>query len=272
MSKITLQNRKITMDIETAPMVAATFSLFNKSPLNPKFVLQHSFVSCVCWKYLDEDKVYSVSLLDDKRRFKRDHTDDYHVVKTAHEVASEAGLLIGHNFAGFDWKTLNTRFLYHGLGPLPKRRIADTYKIARREFKLYSNRLESIADYLNFDGKIGTDSSLWLGVLSGDRQAIEDTVEYCKQDVRVSEEAYIHLRPFDTMPVNLSVDPAASPENLICPKCGSEGSLKKRGFTECGRYQRYRCNSCTGWSRGKENLLTKKNTGATIASKTLTSE
>ena len=265
----------LTFDLETGYMLNANFSLWEETR-NHKNIVQDWYIICGAWKWIDSARVEAVSLLDDPDRFKDDITDDYHVVKRLHEELGKADILVGHNIDRFDIPKLNTRFYYHGLPPLPKVRTLDTLKMAKRAFKFSSNRLDYIAQYGKDagEGKMNTTQGLWLKALQGDEEAIKEMVEYNKQDIVISEDVMLKLRPFDQSPTNLSVymkdGVAGSPH---CPKCNSN-SIQKRGYsyTTAGKFQRYQCQNCGGWSRGRENLMSKKHTGKTIAEQLLTSQ
>lgn len=264
----------LNWDIETSPMLLADFSLFNKNNTSHKNIVQDWFIICAAWKWLDEKKPEGIKITDNKRRFKRDHTDDYIVVKKLHEVLSEADLIVGHNADAFDWKKFNTRVIKHGLPPIPKVRSVDTYKIARKEFKFSSNKLDYITQYLGLSGKKPTSDGLWLRAMNGDAEAIQEMFEYNLEDVVIGEQAYLKLRPFYTMHANLStVNDHMDDHTTKCPKCNSD-KLQKRGVsrTNAGVFQRYQCQSCNGWSRGRQNLSSKANTGKAPAQKYLHSQ
>ncbi len=276
--------KKIIWDIENVPMILADFSLYRQGMHNYDNVLQESFMICVCWKELGKGKIHSVSLLDDPKRFKADPTDDYHVVKTIRDLFDDdIDLLIGHNIINFDWKILNTRMISHGLDPLPKPRMADTLRMARREFKFPSNKLDSIAKYLGEGAKIITPKGLWIDTLMGKRKAVKDMVDYCKGDINISETIYLRLRPYDRLHPNLSVKDGLikdgeipTTKDLYCPKCGEKGKLIKQGIAtlNSGRYQKYQCRAdkCRGWSRGRRNMDSKASTGVAVADKYLHSQ
>ena len=242
----------VIFDIETSPIIIPTFSLWDDAKGNHDAILQDWFVISVAWKELGEKKVHSISVLDGAKDKGWDHTDDSAVVATIHHVLMEADIIVGHNIAKFDWKKLNTRFIKYGLPPLPKKKMADTYRIAKREFNFTSNRLDYIADFLGIEGKMDTPKGLWLQVLKGDRKAVKTMETYNRQDVVVSENVYLALRPYDTSPINMS----AHIEGTVCPKCGGKHH-QARGYTvlATGKYQRYSCTDCGAWFRGKENLL-----------------
>lgn len=266
----------LTWDVETAPMLLAEFSLFNKNNTSHKNIVQDWFMICAAWKWLHKKKPEGVSLLDDLQRFKQDPTDDYVVVKKLHDVLMEADIIVGHNSDGFDWKKFNARCIKHGLKPVPKTRSADTYKIAKKEFKFSSNRLDYIAKYLGVGQKLETQEGLWLRALAGEKKAIKDMLKYNKVDVIITEEVYKKLRPFATSHPNLStvLDHKGEVKDHHCPKCNSKGSLQKRGHahTNVGKFQRYQCTSCGGWSRGRKNLFSKAETGIALTDRFLYSQ
>lgn len=265
----------LTWDIETTSMVISEFSLFNKNNVSHKNIIQDWFMICAAWKWMHKKKSEGVSVLDDPKRFAVDPTDDYHVVKELHSVLMEADLIVGHNSDGFDWKIFNTRCIKHGLPPVPKIRSVDTYKIAKKEFKFSSNKLDYIAKYLGVGQKLETQEGLWLRALKGDKKAIKDMLKYNKVDVIITEEVYLKLRPFYTTHANLStVLDHEGKKELHCPKCNSKDSLQKRGYqyTNVGKFQRYQCTCCGGWSRGRKNLLSKTHTGVAPSDKFLHSQ
>lgn len=250
----------VVFDIETSHNILAEFGLYGEKSGNPDNIIQDWFIICAAWKILGDDEIHAVSILDNKKRFKKDRSDDYVVVKKMHDVLSKADVIIGHNMQGFDWKKLNTRFIVHGLPPLSKKRIADTYKIAKREFSFTSNKLDFIAQKLKIGKKMDAPKGLWLRALFGDEEAIHKMVEYNKVDVDITEKVYFALRPYDTAPINFSTH--AESEDCTCPRCMSD-DLQKRGYsyTNAGKFQRYQCNDCGGWARGRQNLLSKSSLG-----------
>lgn len=233
----------LTFDIETSPIIIPTFGLYGEKTGNHKDILQDWFVISVAWKWLDKKKVEAVSIIDDMNRFTQDNYDDFHVVSTFHAVLMEADIIVGHNIQSFDWKKLNSRFIKHGLQPVPKKKMADTYRIAKREFNFTSNRLDYIAEFLGVGGKMDTPKGMWIEVMRGNTDAIKTMVKYNKQDVIISEKVYLALRPYDTKTVNLRID---NPD-IGCPKCGSDDfQLAGTRLLTTGRSQQYRCNDCGG--------------------------
>jgi len=232
-------------DIETSHSVVATFSLFK--PIIPiDNILQDWFMICAAWKWHGKDKIYGTSLLGDKARYKKCHTDDYHVVKSLHKVLSEADAIVAHNGDRFDIKKFNARAIKHGLKPIPPPVQIDTLKIARNEFAFTSNKLDYLGEFLGVGRKIHTNNQLWLDCLAGKRSAVREMFLYNKQDVVLLEKVYDILAPFaKTSKLNRNL----FTQEVVCTNCGGH-NLHKRGErrTLTRVFKRYQCVDCGKWN------------------------
>lgn len=241
-------------DLETSLCKLLNFSLWDPTPMDN--IVEDWFIICGAWKESESENVSAVSVMDGHGA-KKPYSDDYHVVKTLRDNLENADILVAHNGDKFDWKKLQTRILFHGLPPLPKIKTIDTLKIAKREFKFTSNRLDYLAKFLGVDQKMSTSKGLWLRAMQGDRAALKEMVLYNKQDVIVLEKVFDKLRPYaKEMPhIGVYFDDNLARDN--CPRCGSL-HLEKRGFytTKVGRYQRFQCTSCGSWGRFKDPVFT----------------
>jgi len=258
-------------DIETSYSVIADFGIGRRNfQISYDNILSEWYIICAAWKWLGEDKVHTVSVLDDPRRFKKNPSDDLFVCKTLHEQLDKADIIVAHNGDKFDTKKCNARLWYHDIPPYSPVRSVDTYKAARNSFNLSSNRLDYLAQFKGFQGKLES-KGLWLRVLQGEKAAIEEMVAYNKVDVDELEKIYLSMRPWIHNHPNLSSYTRGC--QPACPRCDSD-DLQKRGFayTNAGKFQRYHCNSCKSWSRGRENLLSKKHTDITPSSYLLHSQ
>lgn len=235
----------VLWDIETTHNLVAVFKLFGEDYIPHDNILQERYIVCAAWKTLGEKKVHAVSVLDDRRRFKKDPDDDYHVVKTLHEMLSGADVIVAHNGDQYDIKFTEGRMIYHGLPPLPPVVKIDTLKEARNRFLLNSNRLDYLSKFLGGKGKKDTPKGLWLKVLSHDVAAIKEMVDYNKQDVLELEFVFNKLAPYMASHVNRHLFGETG-----CPRCGST-HVQSRGthksLTQV--YQRYCCTVCGGWFR-----------------------
>ena len=212
---------------------------------------------CASWRWAGEEKVHSVSVLDDPKRFKRDPSDDRYVIETLHKVLSEADVLVGHNSDSFDKRYLDTRILVHGLDPLPPIPSIDTCKIAKSKFYFNSGKLDYLGKLLKVGQKIDTTPGLWMRVLNGEKAAIREMVVYNQEDVRLLERVFNKLRPFIPNHINRQLFDRGEG----CPRCGSH-KIQSRGTHKAITriYQRWFCNACRGWFRtlrAEKNSTTK---------------
>jgi hypothetical protein len=145
--------RILLYDIETSLQTAAIFQPGGNEWIRPENLLTERHLISACWMWLGEDKVHSVSLLDDPKRFKADPHDDKHVVTELHKAMQEAHCTIAHYGDSFDLRYLKTRALYHGLEPLPPTPSIDTKKIAKANFYFNYNNLDYIGKTLGVGGK-----------------------------------------------------------------------------------------------------------------------
>ncbi len=246
------QPKVIVYDIESNFNIGKFFDL-TPERISPSNIIQERYIICVAYKEFGKKGTKVISVLDDKDRFQDNPNDDFYVVTEIHKVLSEADAIIHHYGDNFDIKMLNSRFIYHGLPPLPPIIQIDTYKIARRHFKFNSNKLDYLGNYFGVGGKISTSGDLWHRCLAGEESAIKEMMRYNKQDVDLLEQVYIKLAPYAPAKLNLSLF-----DRGACPLCG-EYSLEKRGTrrTVTTVWQRYQCSACGHWSQSsleKDNI------------------
>jgi DNA polymerase elongation subunit (family B) len=235
----------LVWDIETSHNVAAIFKLFEDYTSHEN-ILQERYIICASWKWLDEKKVHSVSVLDDPKLYKRDQFNDLHVVHKLYDILCEADVIVAHNGDAYDLKFAEGRMLAHGLKPLPPMNSIDTLKIAKSKFLLNSNKLDYLARYLGFGKKLHTSNELWLRILKGDKKAIAEMVEYNKHDVILLEKVFLKLRPYCSNYVNRQLFGLDG-----CPFCGSQHTTRqgvRRALTRV--YPRFQCQDCGGWYKG----------------------
>ena len=237
--------RILFWDIETSLQTATIFQLAHNDWINPDALVSERHMICASWKWAGEKKVYAVSTLDDPKRYAKDCHDDLHVVRTLHEVLSEADVIVHHNGDSFDKRYLDTRILQLGLKPLPPMTSIDTYKVAKSKFMFNSNKLDYIGKYLGLGEKIKTTPGLWMKVLNGDKAAVKEMVTYNKQDVILLEAVFNKLQPYCANHINRELF-----GGIGCPRCGST-DIQSRGTHKAITkiYQRFCCNECSGWFR-----------------------
>jgi ribosomal protein S27E len=172
----------------------------------------------------------------------------------AWELINEAHVVVGHNMQRFDQPHLQGEFELAGLRPASPVKIIDTLKIAQRNFNYEMNNLDVLTRRFGLTHKNDRYSSkvAW-GAVGGNEKDQRRIERYCRGDVRATTALYTRLRPHST--VNLSVFFDDSDEVVRCPAC-TKTKVQKRGVAVTGvsRFQRYQCQSCGAWGRGKKAL------------------
>ena len=115
--------------------------------------------------------------------------------------------------------------------------------MARKEFKLTSNKLDYIAQYIEEGAKLETGGLfLWEECAKGNKKALQKMVKYCEDEVKILEKIYLRIRPFMSNHPNLSTDAI----RVNCPSCGSYRKDKRnRRRTKSGILkQQYKCKDC----------------------------
>ncbi len=124
--------------------------------------------------------------------------DDKELVKQICAIVRDHDVVVAHNGKFYDIPMLRTRALRWGLSPLKDVKLVDPCSIAWRKFRLKSNRLGSIADFVGIkDKKTPLDLSIWMDVmLNGSVAGMNKIVEHCEADIRVLRGVLDFVRPF----------------------------------------------------------------------------
>ena len=238
----------LLIDLETSLIEYSGFSLYPDA-IPHKSIKQDWYVICGCYKELGSKTVESVAVTDNMSLYKKNHKDDYHVIKVLAKVLRGADVVIAHNLKAFDLKRFNARLIYHKLEPLPPFLLIDTLTEAKRVAKFTSNRLDYLGQFFGLGGKIHTTQDLWYAVMDGDEKAVEKMVKYCKQDVKLLEEVYLRLRPYMKSHPHIGALSGKIRENS-CPHCGYDKlTISKYRYTAAGlpRVQKI-CKNCNAYS------------------------
>lgn len=242
-----MKTKILVLDIETAPSIAYVWRYF-KENISGDQVMKHSEILSFAAKWLGSEQMVYVDTHFWSERY---------MLETLNRYLDEADIVITHNGNKFDLPRIRARSLVHGLLPPSPYRKIDTYLACKTFMGFDSNSLESIAKVLKCTPKHKHNRKfhgfrLWAQVLAGNPEAWEELQEYNKQDVLTTEEVYLKLRPYIANHPNIST----TEEEVVCPKCGGK-HVQRRGFyqTNSGKYQRFRCNSCGGWSRTRYTEL-----------------
>lgn len=238
-------------DIETGFNIYGVFDGQVHGYISWKSILQERYIISASFKLLNEEGVWSHDLTEFSR-FKDDPTDDYFLVEAIKREVEDADYLIHHNGDKFDLRFFNSRLLYHGIPPIPHDIVlVDTCKLAKKRFKLNSNSLEYIANFIGCKPKGHIGGNTWKKCFDGDESAVKRMVEYNQGDVETLEDVFNTLAPYD----NTKLNRALFSDEMCCPHC-SGLDYQKRGqrLTATRIYQRYQCNSCHKWFSGTKSI------------------
>lgn len=249
--------KMLVLDIETAMMRVHgyTYRLKQYSDrLKSSWIDRPIWIPCVSWKWIGSNVIGSVSVLNDRARFEADYADDYHVVKTMHDVINSADIIIGHNLDRFDMRQINKRFIKHNLPPMRPIKTIDTLKIARQVADFESNELRYLARFLGLQEK--DESPDWDLVAIGDPKEIEACVRYNRQDIRVTEQVYKRLIPYSRARPNIG-NYQRGVHHSVCPVCGC-GTLEPDQPFDTGQSLKegFRCKNCKTYVKGKKSIKT----------------
>lgn len=241
----------LVLDIETSPKLAYVWRFF-KENISAKQVKEHGHILSFAAKWLGDDKV----VYEENRK-----ADDRAIVEKMIYYLDQADIVVAHNGARFDLPQIRARALVHGLNPPSPVKIVDTYKVAVKEFSFPSNSLEYLTEVMGCKVKKGGHKKfpgfeLWLECLRLNEEAWAEMKEYNIRDVIALEELYLKMRPWITDHPNVGV--YEEKEKVICPRCTSD-NIHWRGYahTNVGKYHRYQCQNCGGWSRTRYTVLPK---------------
>ena len=233
----------MTIDIETSPIIAYTWG--PKWETNLLEVLEESKIMSFSAKLLGGKQV--TKGLPDYKGYRPGVVDDAAIVKDLHKLFDTAEILVTQNGRDFDVRTINSRFLKHGMSPPSPYKIVDTKIEARKTARLPSHALEDMGAYFGLGHKMKHEGfALWTACIAGDLKAWKRMKNYNAQDVRLTEKVYLKLRPFMKTHPNVGV----YSETEDCPKCGSDNvNLRGFAYNSTTKYQRAQCQDCHGWYR-----------------------
>ena len=245
--------RILLLDFETAPSLAYVFGRWKQNIRTPSVVREGAYFLTGAWKWLGNPQVHAVACADPV------HGDDFNICIDLYEALEQADAVVAHNLDAFDWPLFLTRLVQNGILPPRTVKHIDTLKIARKNFRFNSNKLDDLARYLNVGQKIETDMTLWVEACAGNAAAMRKMVEYNIQDIQLLEAVYLALRAFDSNP-QLNASHYYVDTLLRCPVCGSSDVEDSGGevFTPVSAFVEMKCNTCGHRSRKRQPHNTKE--------------
>lgn len=250
----------LLFDIETAPMIAATFKKWDTS-IGDDFILRDWNIISWSAKWLFEKEVFSMRVTAKEQ----EQANDERIVRGLWKVLDEANIVIAHNLKKFDKKIAQTRFLKYDLKFPSHYQEIDTLQELRKHFKITSNKLDYVAKkFLGIGSKKPTDSSLWMDCIGNpyhgikpSEKAIKDMSLYCDQDVRVLEDVYLAIRGYITKHPNLAL--WSGTDNMVCKSCYHDEFHPIGHYTTLvNTYFGYRCKKCGNVHRSRRPIENSK--------------
>ena len=232
----------LLLDIETAPALVYTFSLF-KPMIGLDQIVEHPRVICWSAKWYGRGRVM----------FESEHaTTRADMLTKMRDLMDEADVVVGYNSVGFDVPWLKGEFMKEGIDlPSPFQQI-DLWKLNKQNMRLLSGKLDYLSWHLLEERKVSHPGfRLWADCLAGDEKAWRLMKRYAIQDTALLEPLFEQMRPF-IKGVNFGL---WSDSETACPNCGSS-NLQRRGYsrTTASTFQRYHCQDCGSWSRDSKRV------------------
>jgi len=220
-------------DIETSRVKVDLWST-GKQYVNHKQLRSETTIISISWKWIGEDKVYSLS-------WDKNHCDKKMMVKFLKEY-NRASMVIGQNNNSFDNKLINTRAAKHRLQVDRFVKSFDIYRMAKRYFRLPSFSMAYMSKYFGLTLKQSHEGlHMWdmieYGTKAEKKEYLQKMIDYNIGDIVTTEELYLTLRPYFGSVTNKSVQSGLP--KWCCPVSGSKNvKLLKTVFTEQGTVQR----------------------------------
>lgn len=254
--------RILTLDIETAPMVGLVWGTFKQFLGLNQVAVDWSILSYSA-KWLGDKYIYYEDTGGQGEAMFQQETgvrNDSKLLKGLWNLLDNADIVVMQNGVRFDARKMNARFILAGMPPTSPYKVIDTMIEARKIFAFTSNRLAWLSEFLTDAPKDEHREfpgfELWLECLADNPKAWAAMKKYNRRDIVATEKVYLRLRPWIVGHPNVAN--YDDEEVIRCTKCGST-DVHPRGFytTQAGKFQRYRCDSCDGWSRSRYTINSK---------------
>lgn len=233
------QIRILTIDIEWRPMQSYHWGLWDQN-IGIVQIVDDGGLLCFAAKWFGSKEILFYS-----------ENDGHQVmVQAAHDLLSEADIIITYNGDRYDIKKLNQEFMLAGMGPPKPFKSIDVMKSNKGRFDLPSRKLDYLVQRSGVGAKVKhTGFDLWVDCMAGDPVAWKLMEKYNRGDVIVTEKAYLRLLPWITNAPHLGM---FTGDEFSCPYCAST-KLKRHvepTHTLVQAYTLFECRNCGGWIRG----------------------
>lgn len=240
---MTTKLKILLLDIETAPHQVYVWGMWDQNVQLDRLI-QHGRTLCWAAKWYDSDEPIE---------WDYELSGAKNMIKAIHKLMSQADVIVTYNGLKFDIPTLNNEFIKYGLDPIRPNKHIDLLRTARAQFRLASNKLSFVAEYLKLGKKVAHKGfALWTGCLAGNKEDWANMVRYNIGDVDLLEKVYVKLRPW----VKNHPDVVVDNHEEHCGSCGSD-NVQKRGtrLTKQFAITRLQCTDCRSWTDGSKRKI-----------------
>ncbi len=219
-----------------------------------------TYTPAVMYKKSQRVLSWAARWYDKKTMYYMDERDGYReMLQGIWDLLDEADAVVSWNGKNFDSGHLRRAWSMEGMTPPSPWKEIDLMQGVKKQMRFARNNLDHVAGEYGVGHKHHTDFDLWLDCMGENGPEVMDAAwrrmkAYNKQDVALLVELYDLLLPWVPNHPNVALINGVEEG---CTYCGST-ELQKRGFfySNAGKFQRYRCNSCGAWPHGSKRLET----------------
>jgi len=154
-----------------------------------------SHLLCWCIKEQGTDIIHK----DLATRKEVRNKDDKRIIKSAIKEIQNYDRIIGWYSSRFDLPYVRSRAIFHGIDFPSYKELCqtDVYYIARNKLALHSNRLGAVCEFFGIVAKNHPMSpGLWIRAGRGDKDALEEVLTHCEEDVVSTDKCHIMLSKY----------------------------------------------------------------------------
>jgi DNA polymerase elongation subunit (family B) len=241
--------RLLVLDVETTPILGYAWGLWQQNIDAMSQIVEHPRMLCFGAKWHGERRKHFASEY---------HHSRVEMLTRLHALLDEADFVVGWNSARFDRPWIDGEFDKEGLGPAAPARDIDLMRVAKKQFRLPSYKLDYVAQHhYGLPGKVTHQGfRLWGDIMRGDEAAQAKAWRKMRQyqlgDIDVTDNVLTRMKPW----IRLLPNPALFGDDGEPEACGCGNTqLQERGYryTQVSRYKRYFCageNGCGAWLSG----------------------
>lgn len=207
------------------------------SSLNASF----GITLCFGYKWLGE-KTTKVISISDYSSYETDRVNDKPLLEDVAKILGQADMWVTWYGSKFDIPFLQTRMTHHKMSWLPNIPHTDLLFHSRSKFKMHSNRLAAVSEFMGWGSKTPVLGDHWVRAIAGYKESLMYVTKHCRKDVQVLEKGYLDMRAGIRGHVRVA---GWNP----CRVCGSN-NLQRRGTVLTvtkGQKIRVRCSDCGAW-------------------------